>query len=147
MPLETFMKDAGEEGHPHNRDRGPCRRERPWQLEVIDGACQHLFARLEAWRAGAGLLNRAHHLGPHHHEDRCGRLKLPLLALPRKWQQVRLLIFEFSAARCRKHFVGPLPFVSVLEALRRGGFTHLSIPSSQVYGRQNSGRRMRMATT
>ena len=65
----------GEEGHPHHRDRGPCRRQRPWQLGVIDSACQHSFARPEAWRAGASLLNRAHHLGPHGREDRCGRLQ------------------------------------------------------------------------
>ena len=56
--------------------------------------------------------------------------ELPLLAQPCNWQQVRLLIFDFSAARCWKHFVGPLSFVSVLVALRRGGLTHLSIPSS-----------------
>ncbi|CAE7760172.1 rrg1, partial [Symbiodinium pilosum] len=42
--------------------------------------------------------------------------KLPLLPQPRDRKQVRLLIFEFSAARCRKHAVGPLPFVFVLEA-------------------------------
>ena len=64
----------------HHRDRGPCRRQRPWQLEVIDSACQHLFARLEAWRAGAGLLNRARHLGPHDREDRCGRLRATALS-------------------------------------------------------------------
>ena len=56
--------------------------------------------------------------------------ELPLLAKSRNWKQVRVLVFEFSAARSRKHFVGPLPFASVLEALRQGGFTHLSIPSS-----------------
>ena len=47
-----------EEGHSYHRDRGPCWRQRPGQLEVIDSACQQLFERLAAWRAGANLLNR-----------------------------------------------------------------------------------------
>ena len=29
--------------------------------------------------------------------------ELLLLAQPREWERVRVLIFEFSAARCRKH--------------------------------------------
>ena len=56
--------------------------------------------------------------------------ELALLSQPRDWKRVRILVFEFSAARCRHLGVGPLPFVSVLKALRQGGFTHLSIPLS-----------------
>ena len=43
---------------------------------------------------------------------------------------MRVLIFEFSAARCRKHAVGPEAVLSaaVLYALRRGGFIHQTIP-------------------
>ena len=138
----------GEEGHPHHRDCGPCRRQRPWQLGVIDSACQHSFARLEAWRAGASLLNRAHHLGPHDREDRCGRLRAAApIAQPRDRKQVHLLIFELSAARCRKHAVGPLPFVFVLEASQSSGLRICPSHHLQVYGRQNSGSRVRMAAT
>ena len=83
------------------------------------------------WRAGGGLLNRAHHLGPHDRQDRFGRLRAaPPSATSQLAGRALAIIFEISAARCRKLFVGPLPFVSVLEALRRGGFAHLSIPSS-----------------
>ena len=56
--------------------------------------------------------------------------ELALLAQLRAWLRVRVLVFEFSAARCRYFGVGPSPFVSVLEAFRRGGFAHLSIPLS-----------------
>ena len=56
--------------------------------------------------------------------------ELALLAQHQDWRRVRVLVFEFSAARCRHFGVGPLPFVSVLEALRQGGFTPLSIPLS-----------------
>ena len=44
------------------------------------------------------------------------------------WQRVRVLVFDFSAARCRHSGVDPLPIVSVFETLRQGGFTQLSIP-------------------
>ena len=54
------------------------------------------------------------------------------LAQPREWQRARVLIFEFSAARCRKHTVGPLPLVSVLEALR------LSIQSPTITKRKGT---------
>ena len=74
--------------------------------------------------------------------------ELALLARPRAWQRVRrVLVFEFSAACCRHFGVGPLPFVSVLEAFRRGGFTHLSIPCLQRSESQISGDPTRMKST
>ncbi|CAE7212660.1 unnamed protein product [Symbiodinium sp. CCMP2592] len=58
--------------------------------------------------------------------------ELQLLAKPRDWKNTRLLIFEFSAGRCRHFGVGPLAFASILDALKAAGFSHLHLESKSI---------------
>ena len=56
--------------------------------------------------------------------------EMPILKHVQQWRQVRLLVFEFSTKRCRERNLGYQPFAEILEALEKGGFSHVDVPGA-----------------